>query len=134
MRDIQLIRATTLKADGVVLIVGLVISMLAGRMDLGFSFAFGMILGIINFLLHVLSVQFTVLGTDPDSPDASSKAVAKAALAYFMRFAIVVTGLTLGAFRAEIILLPAVAGLLITYILLIFVGVKHRGGIGARKR
>ncbi len=134
MRDIQLIRATTLKADGLVLLVGLAISMIVGRMDLGLSFAYGIVLGTINFLLHVLSVRFTVLGADPSSPEASSKATAKAAGAYFLRFAIVVVGLTLGAFRAEIVLLPASAGLLITYLVLIFVGVKHRGGIGAKER
>lgn len=131
MRDIQLIRATTLKADGAVLVAGLAISIIFGRVDLGLSFAFGMALGTINFLLHVLSVQFTVLGIDPTSADASKRAVAKAALMYFLRFAIVVAGLTLGAFWAEILLLPAVTGLLITYVLLIFVGVMHRGGTRA---
>ncbi|MFO8060416.1 MAG: ATP synthase subunit I [Bacillota bacterium] len=130
MRDIQLIRATTLKADGAVLFASLAISFILGRADLGLSFAFGMVLGIANFLLHVLSVQYTVLGADPNSPGAPKQAVMKAAVAYFMRFAIVVAGLTLGAFRADIHLLPAVSGLLVTYVLLISVGIIHRGRIG----
>ncbi|MFO7941100.1 MAG: ATP synthase subunit I [Bacillota bacterium] len=120
MNSFESLRRKVLLTDALLLLVGISVLFLLGLGRFWYPFALGVSLGILNFHLHALSVQRIA---DAVGSGGGPSAGAKAALLYVGRFMIIGSVLAYFYVYVGMDLLPAIAGLLLTYAVLITTGI-----------
>ncbi|MFP4200608.1 MAG: ATP synthase subunit I [Bacillota bacterium] len=120
MTSFELLRRKVLLGDVLVLLVGVSLLFLLGLVRFWYPFVLGVSLGILNFYLHALSVQKIADGV---GAGGGPSAGAKAGLLYVARFMIVGAVLAYSYVYLKMDLLPAIAGLALTYAVLITIGI-----------